>query len=135
PGVQAPRLEPLTATTGRLLTVGFTSDKLSPRALRDRVQWNIRPRLLGLRGVASVTLFGGEVRQFQVQVDPDYLAARNLTLTQVLDATRQASSVRGAGFIENQHQRLNLRVEGQVNSAVALGETVIATVDGSAVRL
>jgi CzcA family heavy metal efflux pump len=134
-GVKAPRLEPLTATTGRLLTVGFTSDRLSLRELRDRVQWNIRPRLLGVRGVAGITLFGGEVRQFQVQIDPDYLAARNVTLTQVIDAARQASSVRGAGFIENGHQRLNLRVEGQVDSAAALGETVIATVDGTPVRL
>ena len=134
-GVKAPRLEPLTSTTGRLLTVGFTSDQLSPRELRDRVQWNIRPRLLGVRGVAAITLFGGEVRQYQVQVDPDYLAARNLTLTQVLDAARQASSIRGAGFIENGQQRLNLRAEGQVGSAVEMGETVIATVDGSPVRL
>jgi CzcA family heavy metal efflux pump len=136
-GVKAPRLEPLTSTTGRLVSVGFTSDKLSARELRDRVQWNIRPRILGLRGVSSVTLFGGEVRQFQVQLDPDYLAARNLTLTQVLDATRQASAIKGAGFIENKHQpqRLNLRVEGQVNSAAELGETVLATVDGTPVRL
>jgi CzcA family heavy metal efflux pump len=134
-GVKSPRLEPLTSTTGRLLTVGFTSDKLSPRELRDRVQWNIRPRILGLRGVSSVTLFGGEVRQFQVQLNPDYLAARNLTLTQVLEAARQATGIRGAGFIENQHQRLNLRVEGQVTSAAELGETVITTVDGTPVRL
>jgi CzcA family heavy metal efflux pump len=134
-GVKSPRLEPLTSTTGRLLTVGFTSDKLSPRELRDRVQWNIRPRILGIRGVASVTLFGGEVRQYQVQVDPDYLAARNLTLTQVLDTARQASSIRGAGFLENRHQRVNLRTEGQVLSAADLGETTIATVDGTPVRL
>src|SRR5439155_12197686 len=78
-GVKAPRLAPLTATTGRLLTVGFTSEKLSPMELRDRVQWSIRPRILALRGVAAVTVFGGEVRQFQVQVDPDSMAARNVT--------------------------------------------------------
>jgi CzcA family heavy metal efflux pump len=134
-GVKAPRLEPLTSTTGRLLSLGFTSTKLSPRELRDRVQWNIRPRLLGIQGVAKVALYGGDVRQFQVQIDPDYLAARSLTLTQVLEAARQASSIRGAGFIENNRQRLNLRVEAQVTTAEQLGETAIATVDGSAVRL
>ncbi len=48
-GVKAPRMGPLTATTGRLLVVGFTSDKLSPLELRDRVQWTIRPLLLGVR--------------------------------------------------------------------------------------
>src|SRR5262245_5398066 len=67
-GVKTARLAPLTATTGRLLTVGFTSDELSLLTLRDYVQWTIRPRLLAVKGVAQVTLFGGEERQFQVQV-------------------------------------------------------------------
>ena len=64
-GVQPPRLGPLTATTGRLLVVGFTSDKLSPLELRDRIQWGVRPRLLAVSGVAQVTLFGGGVRSFR----------------------------------------------------------------------
>jgi CzcA family heavy metal efflux pump len=134
-GVRAPRLAPLTATTGRLLTVGFTSEALSPMQLRDRVQWVVRPRLLAVRGVAQVTLFGGEVRQFQVQVHPAALAARNLTLTDVLEATRQASGIRGAGFVEDASQRLTLRVEGQVGSAAALGATAIASAEGTPVRL
>src|SRR5438132_19669 len=79
-GAKAPRLAPLTATTGRLLTVGFTSEKLSLLQLRDYVHWAVRPRLLAVQGVAQVTLFGGEERQFQVQVRRDQLAARNLTL-------------------------------------------------------
>src|SRR6516162_7240672 len=56
-GVKAPRLAPLTAATGRLLTVGFTSNRLSPLDLRDRVHWVVRPRLLAVRGVAQVTLY------------------------------------------------------------------------------
>src|SRR5262249_18911780 len=132
---KAPRLAPLTATTGRLLTVGFTSGKLSPMQLRDRVQWTIRPRLLAVKGVAQVTLFGGEVRQFQVQVHPDALAARHLTLTDLLEATRQASGIRGAGFLENANQRLTLRVEGQVRSATELGDAVVAAGETTPVRL
>jgi CzcA family heavy metal efflux pump len=130
-----PRLAPLTATTGRLLTVGFTSDKLSAMELRDRVQWNIRPRLLAIRGVAQVTIFGGEVRQFQVQLDTDALAARNLTVGDVLEATRQASGISGAGFQENRNQRTVLRVDGQVRSARELAATVITAPDGSPLRL
>jgi CzcA family heavy metal efflux pump len=133
--VKPPRLGPLTATTGRLLIAGFTSDKLSPLELRDRVQWGVRPRLLAVRGVAQVTIFGGEVRQFQVQVNPEYLSAHNLTLTDVLEATRQATGVRGAGFQENSNQRLVLRAEGQVFSAEQLGEAVVAAGEGTPVRL
>jgi CzcA family heavy metal efflux pump len=134
-GAKDPRLAPLTPATGRLVTAGFTSDQLSPLELRDRVQWTIRPRLLGVRGVAQVTIYGGEVRQFQVLLHPDELAARNLTLTDVVDATRQASSIRGAGFFENDRQRVLLRTEGQVRSAAQLGETVIAACEGTPVRL
>jgi CzcA family heavy metal efflux pump len=134
-GVKTPRMAPLTATTGRLVTVGFTSDKLSLLQLRDYVQWTIRPRLLAVSGVAQVTLFGGEERQFQVQVRRAQLAARHLTLTEVLDATRQASSIRGSGYLENDRQRITLRTEGQVRSAAQLGETVITSVEGTPVRL
>ncbi len=125
-GVKAPRLAPMTPATGRLLTVGFTSEVLSPLDLRDRVQWAVRPRVLAVRGVAQVTLFGGEVRQFQVQADPDALAARNLTLSDVVEAARQASGVRGAGFLEGPGQRLTLRSEGQARSVADLGEAVVA---------
>jgi CzcA family heavy metal efflux pump len=134
-GVQAPRLAPLTTATGRLLTVGFTSETLTPMDLRDRIQWQLRPRLLALEGVAQVNLFGGEVRQFQVQVYPDHLAAHHLTLTDVLEATRQANGIRGAGFIDNASQRLTLRASGQVRSAAELGEAVIASPAGTPVRL
>lgn len=134
-GVKTPRLAPLTTATGRLLTVGFTSEKLSLQEIRDRVQWTIRPRILAVRGVAQATLFGGEVRQFQIQIHPEALAARNLAFTDVLDAARQASGIRGAGFIEDASQRLTLRVEGQLTSVKALGETVLATSEGTPIRL
>lgn len=134
-GVKPPRLAPLTTASGRLLTMGFTSDKLTPMELRDHIQWQLRPRLLAVDGVAQVTLFGGEVRQFQVQVNPDFLAAHNLTLTDVLDATRQVSGIRGAGFIDTPAQRFTLRAEGQVRSPSELGEAIIRTVEGTPVRL
>jgi CzcA family heavy metal efflux pump len=134
-GVKPPRMAPLTSSTGRLVTVGFTSETLPPQELRDVVQWNVRPRLLGVNGVASVTIYGGEVRQFQVRVDPDRLAARGLTVTDVLDATRQAGGVRGAGFVENDRQRLTLRAEAQVRSAAELGDTLLVPTGGAPVRL
>jgi Cu/Ag efflux pump CusA len=133
-GVKTPRVAPLTSSTGRLLSVGFTSDKLSLLDLRDKVQWLIRPRLL-IPGVAQITVMGGEVRQYQVHVNPETLAARQLTMTDVLDAVRQSSGIRGAGFVENDNQRINLRSEGQVLKIDELGEAVVTTVAGSPVRL
>jgi CzcA family heavy metal efflux pump len=134
-GVKAPRLAPLTATTGRLLSIGFTSNSLTPMELRDLAQWTVRPRILGVPGVAQVTLYGGQVRQFQVQFRPDALRAHRLTLNDVLEATRQATGIRGAGFLENDNQRITLRVEGQIRSAAELGATVLSAAGGRPVPL
>jgi CzcA family heavy metal efflux pump len=134
-GVKVPRMAPLTSSTGRLLTVGFTSGTASPFELRDVAQGTVRPRLLAVPGVAQVVVHGGDVRQFQVRVDPDLLAARRLTLADVLDATRQAGGVRGAGFLENDRQRLTLRVEAQVRSARELGDTAVVSAEGTPVKL
>jgi CzcA family heavy metal efflux pump len=134
-GVKPPRLEPLTTATGRLLTVGFTSDTLTPMQLRDVVQWQVRPRLLGTRGVAQVTLYGGEVRQLQVRVSPDALAARGLTLTDAVEAARQSTGLRGTGFSENDSQRVQMRAEAQVRTAAELGDTPVVTSEGTPVKL
>ena len=134
-GAHRPRLGPMTKTTGRLVVFGFASERLSPMELRDRVQWVVRPQLLAIRGVAMVTLFGGEVKQFQVHVDPERLIAHGLTLTDVLDTAREAGAVRGAGFQESENQRLVVRAEGQVLSAEQLGQTMITLSHASPVRL
>jgi CzcA family heavy metal efflux pump len=134
-GVKPPRLAPLTTATGRLLTVGFTSDTLAPMALRDVVQWQVRPRMLGVRGVAQVTLFGGEVRQLQVQASPDALAARGLTFTDAVEAARQATGIKGTGFSENASQRVQMRAEAQVRTAAELGETPVVASEGTPVKL
>jgi CzcA family heavy metal efflux pump len=134
-GVKPPRMAPLTSLTGRLLTVGFTSRQLSPLELRDQVQWTIRPKLLAVPGVAQVTLYGGEVRQFQVQIIQEYLHAHHLSEADVLEAARQATGIRSAGVIENDRQRLTLRLEGQVRSAAELGEIRVAGTEGTPVRL
>jgi len=134
-GVRPPRLGPLTSSTGRLLVIGLTSHSLSPLDLRDWAHWTLRPRILAIRGVAQVTLLGGGVREFQVQINPDSLIAHALTLSDILDATRQATGVRGAGFQENDHQRSIVRVEAQVRSADELGSAVVTTSRGNPVRL
>jgi CzcA family heavy metal efflux pump len=134
-GVKSPRVAPLTPTTGHLVSAGFTSSKLTPMQLRDRIFWDLRPRLLAVEGVAQIVIMGGEDRQFQVQIHSDFLAARNLTLTDVLEAAKQAGGIRGAGFIEDRNQRRTIRVEGQIRTADELGEAIIASSGGTPIRL
>jgi Cu/Ag efflux pump CusA len=59
-GVAVPRMSPLTSSTMDLLKIGLVSDKLSPRELRDLADWELRPRMLAVPGVARITVYGGE---------------------------------------------------------------------------
>jgi len=124
-GVKPPKLEPLTSSTMDLLKLGFVSERLSPMQLRDLVQWTIRPRLLAVPGVARATLYGGDERQLQVQVEPRELNARDLAFSDIVAAVRSATGVRGGGFIETANQRVLIESRGQTLDAAALGAAVV----------
>ena len=134
-GVQTPVMEPLTSSTMDLLKFGLTSDKLSPMELRTFADWTVRPRLLSVPGVAAVKVFGGEVKQLQIQIKPDRLLAFGISVQEVLSAAGEATGVRGAGFVETAAQRLVLQTEGQSLTAEQLGNVVVLQRDGRSIRL
>ena len=135
-GVKAPKMSPLTSATMDLLKIGLVSDKLSPMELRTFADWTLKPRLLAVPGVARCIVFGGEVRQLQVQVHPERLLRHNLALNDVLAAARLAGGVRGAGFVETENQRIVVQTEGQSLTPAALAEVVVVTTtNGLPIRL
>ena len=134
-GVAAPKMEPLTSSTMDLLKFGLTSEKLSPMELRTFADWTVRPRLLAVPGVAGVKLYGGEVRQMQVQIKPDRLLAFGISVQDVSSAAGAATGVRGSGFVETAAQRLVIQTEGQSLTAEQLGEVVVTQRDGRSIRL
>ncbi len=134
-GVKSPKMEPLTSSTMDLLKFGLTSEKMSPMALRTFADWTVRPRLLSVPGVAAVKVYGGEVRQMQIQIRPDRLLAFGISVQDVSAAAGAATGVRGAGFIETVAQRLVLQTEGQSLTAEQLGEVVVTQRDGRSIRL
>ena len=124
-GVKAPKVAPLTSATMDLLKVGFTSDRLDPAALRDLVQWTIRPRLLAVPGVARATVYGGVVRRIEVQIRPDDLAARDLAFSDVAAAVQQSTSVIGGGYIDTPQQRLPIEPHGQAITAADIATALL----------
>jgi len=134
-GARAPVMAPLTSSTSLVLVVGLRSGKRTPMELRTFADWTMRPRLLGVPGVASVVEFGGEVREIQVQLLPDRLVAYDLPVSEVIAAAREATGVFGAGFIETDAQRIALKTEGQALTAGEVGEVVVGTSNGASVRL
>ena len=130
-----PNITPLSSSASTVLGVGVMSDRRSLTEVRTLVDWTIRPHLLAVPGVSDVNVFGGEVRQLQVQVDPDRLIRYNLALQDVLEAARKASGVLGAGYIENRNQRIVINTEGQTLTPEQLGQVVLLHKDGQTVRL
>ena len=121
PNVSKPplMLQPFSSSS-RLLVFGLSSDKVSPIEKSVMARWTIQPRLLGVPGVASVNIWGFRDRQLQVQVDPEQLRDRGVTLRQVVESSGNAqistplSHLEGStpgtgGFIETPQQRIGVR--------------------------
>ncbi|KIG11195.1 acriflavin resistance protein [Burkholderia sp. MR1] len=134
-GILAPRLLPLTTTTSVVRTIGLTSTTHSLMELNDIAQWTIKPQLLSVPGVADVIVFGGETRQLQIQVDAARLMRYGLTMQDVMAAARVSTGVRGAGFIENDNQRIGINADGQITTPEKLAAIVLHWSNGAAVRL
>ena len=77
-GVGTPQLSPLTSSTMDLLKIGLISDKLDPFQLRDQADWVMKPALLAVPGVAHVIVFGGAVRQIQIQPNLERMTSYRL---------------------------------------------------------
>ena len=128
-------LSPLSALS-RAMKIGVSSRTASMLELSETVRWTIRPRLLSVPGVANVAVWGGRQRQLQVVVDPRELDLRGLTLGQVEEAARRATTIGAGGFIDSANQRLPLAVESLVHGAEDLGAGVVQRrADGSVLRL
>lgn len=134
-GVRAPTMTPLSSPTGLVAAIGLTSKRQNLMAVRSAADWIIRPRLLAVPGVSQVTVFGGDVKEFQIQFDPKKLVQHNLGIEDVLAAARQATAIRGAGFVENQNQRIVLHTEGQATDTRIIAGTVVAHQNGQNVTL
>jgi len=134
-GVRAPIIGPLTISTGTVLVLGLTSNSKSLRDVRTAADWTLRPRLLAVPGVASATIFGGEVKQLQIQFVPEKLVQYGLALSDVVAAAQKATGVLGAGFVENANQRLTLQTEGQALNPAQIAATVLVRQNGANVTL
>jgi CzcA family heavy metal efflux pump len=145
PNVSKPpvMLQPYSSSS-RVIMFGLSSDEVSPIEKSVIARWTIQPRLLGVPGVANVAIWGFRDRQLQVQVDPERLAERGVTLQQIVETTANAqissplSFVEGStpgtgGFIETPQQRLGVRhVFDRLTNPEELGKV---PVDGTGGRL
>jgi len=145
PGVSAPpqMLQPYSSTS-RVMTVRLSSEELSPIEMSVLARWVIGPRLLGVQGVANVSIWGNRDRQLQVLVDPDRLRDHGVSLQQIVSTTGnalwvspltflEASTPGTAGFLDTANQRLAIRHLQPIQTPEDLAQVPIEDAEGNAV--
>ena len=98
-----------------------------PAVLRDLATYTIRPRLARLPGVSQARVEGGDVREIEVIVTPDRLAANHLTISQIEDAIAQTSTVTSVGRVSRDYQQYNVLATGEALSLDDVRRIVVST--------
>jgi len=135
PDIGTPELGPVATGLGEIYQYvvkpkkGYES-KYDPTSLRTIQDWVVRRQLLGVRGVAEVSSFGGKLRQYDVQVDPARLHAAGVTIFDVFDALEANNQNTGGGYIEKNATALYVRTEGLIVSKEDIGRIVVKSKAG-----
>ena len=138
-------LQPV-SSENRVLMVGISSKTLSAIRMSVLTRWTIVPRLLGVPGVANVSIWGQRDRQVQVQVEPERLRDAGVSLNQVLETTGnalwfspltfvEASTPGTGGFIDTASQRLGIQHVSPITNADTLAEVPLEGTHGKRIPL
>ncbi|HEV3408752.1 MAG TPA: efflux RND transporter permease subunit, partial [Chthoniobacterales bacterium] len=126
-----PVLTPISSIMGEIMLVGVTSTNpaVTPMDLRTIADWQIRQRLLSISGISQIAVIGGEVKQYQVLVDPFKLRNFDISLHEVEEATKNANVNSTGGFLLRPHTEQLVRNLARVNDLEDLSKSVIPTTD------
>ena len=127
PGYGTPGLSPVATGLGDIYEFVLTSDRHSPMELRTYMDWELSKKIKSLPGVIDVNTIGGEVKQYQILIDPRRLAAHNITFSDLLDRLQEVNRNAGGGYVMKGNEQIVIRGEGQFKSIEELANTAINT--------
>jgi CzcA family heavy metal efflux pump len=131
--VQAVRMDP--TANEPVIAYSLRSKTLTPIQLYDLAQYQLRPLLSGVPGVALVDVQGGGVEELHVDIDPAKLRAHDLTIRDVVTAVSNAADVSGLGRLADHYKLFLLLANNQPASVQALGDVVLRAGPGGVVRV
>ncbi|HAT7823834.1 TPA: efflux RND transporter permease subunit [Legionella pneumophila] len=111
------------------------TQRYNPTELRTIQDWIIKPQLRNVEGVAEVNTIGGYEKQFHITPDPMKLVRYRLSLEDVVEALKRNNENVGAGYIETNGEQHLIRVPGQVQNIPDIENIVIASFEGTPVRI
>ncbi|BBP03053.1 transporter [Sulfuriferula plumbiphila] len=134
-GTKPPVMLPVTSAVGWLVKYALTSNTLSPEELRTLSDWEIRPRILALGGIASVVSIGGEVKQYQVRLDPSRMLAYQISAEEVRKALEKSNTNVPGAFLQHPGQELIVGGVGRITSLDDLKNTIIVMRNGAPITI
>ncbi|MCG9890748.1 MAG: efflux RND transporter permease subunit [Thermosynechococcaceae cyanobacterium MS004] len=143
-GIETPQISPITSPIGTILMYAFSvaepqpgdaTAKTSLMEVRRIVDRDVTNRLLAVPGISQVIAYGGDVRQYQVLVDPAKLAAFSVSLQDVTEAAEQANVNAAGGFLISPDREEIIRGVGRIESIEQLAQSAITARDGKPVLL
>ena len=133
--VGKPTMGPQSSILGEVLIVGLTADSTSMIDLRTIADWTIRPRLLSTGGVAQVSVLGGDIKEYQVLIDPARMRHYGVSLDEVMAVTRNMNQNVNGGIIYEHSNEYIVRGMLSTTDVEQMGRAVIKTIDGVPVTL
>ena len=124
-GVGTPEISPLTPPIGTVAQYAFTGDQTSFMDLRSLIDSQVSNRLLSIPGVAQVLVYGGEIQQFQVIVDPKKLASAKVSLEAVTDAVKASNATTSGGLLISPDTELVVHGEGNAESIADIENAIV----------
>ena len=134
-GVGSPTIAPQASIMGEIMIIGLTADTTNLMELRSIADWEIRPRLLSLGGVAQVTNIGGDYKQYQIHADPLKLKFYKISFTELIDACSDVNNNSSGGFVEQHGSNYIIRGVGRTTDLEEIGSTVVKVVDAIPVKI
>ncbi|MCF8401336.1 MAG: efflux RND transporter permease subunit, partial [Bacteroidales bacterium] len=123
--VDKPVLAPQTSLLGEILIFSITSDSLSEMELRTMADWDIRTSLLSIPGIAQVTIIGGEPKQYQILADPHKMKYFDVSLQELIAASRSINNNSSGSFIEEHANRYLIRGIARTSDKEEIGNNVV----------
>lgn len=130
-----PIMGPISSVMGQIMYVGVSADTTSPAELRTLADFNIRRRLLSIKGVSQVIPIGGERRQYQVQISSEKLKQFGLSVDDVDNALGQTTQNTTGNFYNDYGTEVLIRNVGRAESLDDLARTVVSNRNGAPVLL
>ncbi len=130
-----PTLGPQSSILGELMIIGLTADTTSLQDLRTLADWTIRPRLLSTGGVAQVTVLGGDIKEYQILLNPEKMKHYGIGLDEVIKVVTEMNQNASGGVLYEYGNEYIIRGLLSTNNIASLGATVVKSMDDVPVLL